>query len=189
MDQILEQIASLNNKYYRLILGIALIISSIAVYGITKLQINSSWLDKLGDNMEVVSDYKFVDKTMGGSGNFEILFSSNSPDGVKTAQFVQTLEKIQSFADDQDYLVRKTYSVVDIIKDINCALHDNDKAFYELPSSNEEVSQFLLLYEISGGEELEKLVSPDVATARLAVHTDTTDTTTSRVFYDDLVMI
>ena len=106
---------------------------------------------------------------------------------MKTFRFVQALKRIQDFAAAQSYLVKKTYSVVDIIKDMNCSFHNNDKAFYRLPDSDEEVSQLLLLYEMSGGEEFERLVSADMSTARLTVCVQTTDTGTSKRFHDDLV--
>jgi len=76
---------------------------------------------------------------------------------------------------------------VDTVKEINRALHSNDKQHYRLPSSDEAVSQYILLYEASGGEELEKLVSGDVATARLTIYIRSTDSKTSKIFYDNLV--
>ncbi|MDY6933007.1 MAG: MMPL family transporter [Spirochaetota bacterium] len=187
LDRILMYIAHINKKNFVIVLIVSAIISIIAIYGITKLQVNSSWLELLGDNMKVVRDYKFIDKIMGGSDNFEILLHSNKKEGVKTYEFIQTLEKIQNFADSKKHLVKKTTSVVDIIKDVNRALHNNDKTFYKIPSSDDEVSQYILLYEISGGEELEKLVSADIATARLTIYVKATESTNAKSFYDDLV--
>ncbi|MDY6933287.1 MAG: MMPL family transporter [Spirochaetota bacterium] len=187
IDWMLPRIASLNKRYYIRILIISAIVSIICSYGITKLQVNSSWLGKFGDRTKVYHDFKFVDKTMAVSASFEISLDSKKADGVRTYQFVKTLEQIQNFAESKDYLVKKTVSVVDIIRDVNRSLHNNDIEYYRLPSSDREVSQYILLYEISGGEELEKLVSADLATARLTIYIKSTDSITSRGFYDELV--
>ena len=59
-------------------------------------------LIELGDKVKIFNDYKFIDRTMGGSGNFEILIDTKEPDGVKTVKFVKTLERIQNFALSRD---------------------------------------------------------------------------------------
>lgn len=187
LDKMLKKIADINKNHYNTILIVATIISIFSIWGITRLEINSSYLEEYGPRVKTYHDYKFVDTVMGGSENFEILLNSKIPDGVKTLQFVETLEKIQKFADSQNYLVSKTVSIVDIIKEINRALHNNDKRYYRLPSSDEAVSQYILLYEASGGEELEKLVSGDIATARLTIYIKSSDSKTSQKFYDNLV--
>ncbi len=187
MDRALQKIASFNNRSYKKVLIVSAILTVIAIYGTTKLEVNASTLMTLGKRVKLFNDFKFVDETMGGTGNFEILMKSNKPDGAKTLQFVQTLEKIQAFADSQDHLVKKTISVIDVIKDINQSLHNNDRKYYTLPSSDEEVSQYMLLYEISGGDELEKLVSTDIAAARLTIYVKTSDAIIYKQFHDELV--
>ncbi len=187
LDRMLEKVTRINKKHYKAILVISGLISLAALWGLTRLEVNSSYLEEYGDRVTVYHDYKFVDTIMGGSENFEILLDSKSPDGVKTLKFIETLDKIQQFADSQDYLVSKTTSIVDIIKDINRSLHNNDKAFHTLPVSDGEVSQYVLLYETAGGEELEKLVSADIAAARLTIYVKSSDSRTSERLYKDLV--
>ncbi|MDY6933285.1 MAG: MMPL family transporter [Spirochaetota bacterium] len=186
LNEMMLSIANINKRYKGRILTVTVLISIAAIYGITKLQVNSSYYKLFDEKMKVVRDFRFIDKKMAGTGNFEVLLDSKKADGVKSLKFIQTLEKIQDFANDQDYIVNKTSSVVDIVKDVNMSLHNNKKAFYRLPSSNEEVSQYILLYEVSGGEELEKLVSADIAAAKLTIYLKTTDTQTSSRFYEDL---
>jgi hypothetical protein len=188
LDRFLEKVADWNIRYHRPILRVAILLGVIAVYGATKIEADASWLHLFGDEITVFQDYEFVDATMAGSANFEILLDSRRADGVSTARFMHTLAKIQDYADKQDYLVRKTISVIDIIKQINQALHDNDPSYYALPASDAELSQYLLLYEMTGGEELEQRVSADIATARLTILVESTTTLISKGFHDDLVV-
>ncbi len=187
MDKALQRIACFNCRYYKKILISSVIISIFLVYGITRVEVNTSWLMVFGDKIKEFHDFSFADKIMGGTGNYEILMDSKRPDGIKTVKFLETLEKIQNFADSRDYLVKKTISVADMIKEVNRTLHNNDRAFYRIPASDEEVSQYLLLYEISGGEALEKIVSGDISTARITIYVKSTDSTTYKQFYEELV--
>ncbi len=186
-EKILLLISDLNSKYYRQILFIFLIITCFLIYGATKIEVNASWLAQFGEKIELVQDFKYVDKTMGATGNFEILLDSKEPEGIKTRKFMETLQKIQAFAEAQDYMVKKTFSVVDVIKDVNRSMNNNDMAFHKLPATNEEIAQFLLLYEMSGGEELETLLSADVATARMTIFVKSADSVVYNKFYEDLV--
>ncbi len=186
INSMLNKLTSINMNYNKIILAVTIIICAVSIYGISKVEVNSSYLEELGDNTKVFRDYQFVDKTIGGSGSFEVILDSGKPEGVKTLKFIQILEKIQNFADSQGYIVSKTISIVDIIKDANCSLHGNDKSYYRLPDSDNEISQYTLLYEISGGRELEKLVSGNIASARLTIAVKSLDARTSMRFRDDL---
>ena len=187
INKTLKKIAYFNNRNYKGILIFTVIISMVSIYGITRVELNTSWLMVFGDKIKTFHDFQFVDKTMGGTGNFEVLLDSKRPDGIKTVKFIETLDKIQNFANTQDHLVKKTLSVADMIKEVNRTLHNNDWTFYRIPSSDEAVSQYLLLYEISGGEALEKIVSGDVSTARLTIYVKSADSITNKRFYEELV--
>ncbi len=189
MDWALDRIALLNNRHYKKVLLITVMLCVVIGFGITKMEAKTSWLVAFGDKTQVFHDYKMIDRIMGGTGNFEILLDSKEPDGVKTLRFVRTLEKIQNFANTRDYLVKKTISVIDMIKDVNRALNNNDKSFYRVPSSDNTELQNVneLVYELYGGEKLEKFVSSDLASARLTTYIKLTDSNVYNRFHDELV--
>jgi len=70
---------------------------------------------------------------------------------------------------------------------VNASAHDNERSFYRLLGSDNEIGQCMLLYEMSGGEQSEKLVSGDSATARLTVFVKTPDSESAKEFYEALV--
>ncbi len=183
---ILQKIASLSINYYKQILVFFIIFTGILIYGASKIEVNTSWLDMLGDKVKMAQDVKLIDKTMGSTGSFEIVLDSKKPDGIKTEKFLKTLEKIQEYADSQEYIVNKSFSVVDIIKDVSCSMNNNNKKFYKLPATDDRIAQYLLLYEFSGGKELEKLVGADLSSARLTTYVKAADSKVSMQYYDDL---
>ncbi len=187
IDVVLLRIANLNEAHFKKIIILFTLLSILLVYGITKVEVNTNILLAFGDRVKVFHDFMFVDKIMGGTNNFEVLLESKKADGIKNIRFLKTLEKIQQFADKQDYVVKKTVSIVDLTKDINCSLHNNDKAYYKLPSSDNEISQSILLYEFYGGDKIGMFVSPELSSARLTVYVQTADSKIYKKFYDALL--
>ncbi len=187
IERLLVRIAHINIRHYKRIVVISILLGLVLVYGTTKIEVNASWLQQFGNKIKLFNDYRFIEKIMGGTGNFEIVLDSGKAEGVKTFAFVRTLEQIQDFAVSQDHLVRKTMSVADILKDVNCSINNNDKAFYKLPASDKGISQLMLLYELSGGEELEKYVSTDISKARLTIYMKLSDSMVYKKFHNELV--
>ena len=104
---------------------------------------------------------------MGGTTNVIYLFDGGEDDSIKNPEVLREIERLQALADSESWLVRKTYSIVDIIKDLNQAFHEDDPAYYRIPDTREEIAQYLILYESSGGEEAEEYVSSDYRRANL----------------------
>ncbi|MDJ0850681.1 MAG: MMPL family transporter [Myxococcota bacterium] len=143
----------------------ALFLFSLA--GISRLVVDSNWLDDFSYDVPLKAVTEQVDAVMGGVTNVIYLFDTGEPDGIKDPAVLREIERVQQLADQQDWLVRKTYSIVDILKDLNQAFHEGDPAWYRIPETRELVAQYLLLYEMSGGEETEEYVSSDFSRASL----------------------
>lgn len=61
------------------------------------------------------------------------------------------------------------FSVLDILKEMNQTLHEDNAAYYTIPDSRETIAQLLFLYEISGGTKLFNWIDEDYSTLRLQV--------------------
>ena len=101
----------------------------------------------------MLSSTQFVDDNMSGNYSIVYVYDSGEPDGVKNPEVLREIERVQKEAEKHP-LVTKTYSVVDMMKDINESFHNGDPAYYRIPESRDLVAQYLLVYEMSGGEEL-----------------------------------
>ena len=141
----------------------------LVVFGIgaTRMEVDSNWLSDFWDSSEIYAAITKADDEMGGASNIIFLFDSGESDGIKEPAVLREIERVQALASENDYLVRKSYSIVDIVKDLNQAFHSGDPAYYRIPETREAVAQYLLLYETSGGEEAEEYVSSDYRRANL----------------------
>ncbi len=162
----LDAIAAFDIRHRRAILaGFALLFVASFV-GMTRIVADSNWLDDFSDEVPLKVDAEYVDEVMGGSTNIIYVFDAGEPDAIKEPAVLREMERVQEIAEKHD-LVRKSYSLVDILKDLNQAFHEGDPAYYVIPETRELVAQYLLLYETSGGEEAEELVSSDYQRASL----------------------
>ncbi len=167
MRPMLHAAASAAIRWRRAILVLAAGVFVFAFVGISQIHVDSNWMDDFRDEVELKQITQRVDDVMGGTANFIYLFETEEADGIKEPAALHEIDRIQTFVERNPDLVRKTYSIVDILKDINRAFHGDDPAYYRIPESRELVAQYLLLYEMSGGEETEKMVSPDYRRAGL----------------------
>jgi predicted RND superfamily exporter protein len=135
--------------------------------GISQLIVDSNWLDDFSERVPLKSITRKVDDVMGGVTNVIYLFDAGEPDGIKEPAVLREMERVQRIGETHGELVRKSYSLVDILKDLNQAFHGGDPAWHRIPDSRELVAQYLLIYEMSGGEEAEEYVSPDYQRASL----------------------
>ena len=168
--RIMMKVADVNIEYRNIILVGAVILSIACVYAASTIVIENNFLDYMGNEFEIKKDIKYVDDTMCGSSTLELVFDTREKDGVKNPEVLREIEKVQGFAK-QDPVVMTTSSVADVIKTINKTLHNEDDRFYKIPETRNEVAQYLLLYESSGGERLDKVVTFDYAKARLVLRT------------------
>jgi predicted RND superfamily exporter protein len=168
MREMLAAIARFDQRHSKAILVAAGAILIFSAMGMARLVADSNWLDDFSDEMPIKAITLKVDKEMGGTTNLIYLFDSGEPDGIKDPAVLREIERVQQLGEAHDpVFVRKAYSIVDILKDLNQAFHAGDPAYYKIPESRELVAQYLLLYEMSGGEETEELVTSDYQHASL----------------------
>jgi predicted RND superfamily exporter protein len=167
MQAVLKGVADFNVRHR---VGLLLVFAALFAFGgvgMARIEVDSNWLDDFSAEMPIKRNTIMVDDVMGGTTNVIYLFDSGEPEGVKEPAVLREIERVASFAETQRPFVRKTHSIVDILKDLNQAFHDGDPAFHKLPESRELVAQYLLMYETSGGEEAAQHVSSDYQRASL----------------------
>ncbi|MGB0620040.1 MAG: efflux RND transporter permease subunit [Myxococcota bacterium] len=144
------------------------VLAALSIAGITRLVVDSNWLDDYSDAMPVKAATIKVDTVMGGTTNVIYIFDAGEEDGIKEPAVLREIDRLQRIGEAYDpAYVRKAYSIVDVLEDLNEAFHGGDPEYHTIPETRELVAQYLLLYETSGGEEAEELVTSDYQRASL----------------------
>lgn len=154
----------------RPILVVFTVLLVVAAAGLLRLEVDYYYLGIFSEDIPLRQDYAAVDEEFKGSYSVEVLVQAPTEEGVKEPELLAAVADLQEFIEAEHAdLGAKTYSLVDVVREINQALHDGDPAYYRLPDSREEIAQYLLLYELSGDDELEDLVTADYREARVRI--------------------
>ena len=184
-DRVLEKICRIVIGYPKTVLLVFICLSTVSVIGYQSVEVETNTAKMLSKKLLIRQAYDYVDDRMGGSMSLEVMLNTGKKDGVKDPVFLTQMDTFQQFVEDHP-LTTKTSSVLDVLKKMRRALHENKKEYYAIPETKDGASQYLFLYETSGGENLDKLVSFDYSIARLTARTKTLDTKDVRRFITDV---
>ncbi|MAT51989.1 MAG: RND transporter, partial [Porticoccaceae bacterium] len=183
--RLVKAVVSLDLRHPRWVIAGGLVVLTLGLIGVSKLRIDFNFLDEFKDHVEWKQHSVKAEEVMGGLLNVTYIIDTGRPEGVKDPAVIAAIEKVQHFAEQQP-LVVKTFSMADMVKDLNRSFHGDDDAFYTLPQSRELLAQYLLVYEVSGGKELWDLVSLDFSKTVLEMRVGITDATKIKALIGDI---
>jgi predicted RND superfamily exporter protein len=165
----LEKICGFDIRHKWMIIMISIVLFVFSGLGVSRMEVDSNFLNEFSEKVEIRNITEHVDNIMGGTASFSYVFDAGVREGIMDPKFLREIEALQNKAKNEITVVMKTYSIVDLLKDINKSFHDENHDYYALPDTREMVAQYLLLYEMSGGDELENYLSHDYARANLEI--------------------
>jgi predicted RND superfamily exporter protein len=163
----LDQLTDFVVGYTTPILVIGALLFAFSIAGIAQLKVDSNLLNELSPKEPVRIDTEYVDKMMSGALSVVYVFDSGEPDGIYEPEFLREVDRVAKRALEHGEVVSKTYSIVEILKDLNRAFHGGDQAYYRIPETRDLVAQYMLIYELSGGEEVSEYVTGDFQSVNL----------------------
>lgn len=156
-----------------------------AFIGLTKLSIDFNFLDEFKDYVPWKQDTLLADREMGGSMSVIYSIETHRQNGAKDVALLQAVDRLQTYAESLP-LVRKTFSLADFIKDLNRSFHGDNPDYYRIPDNQALVAQYLLVYEVSGGDELFEIVSSDFSRTVLELRVTMADSSEMRDIIDKI---
>ena len=135
-------------KRKRLYLGFAALIV-IALVGMSQVQVNNSLKSYFSPDLKFVQEDGALNDRLGGTNFLSLLIEGKNDDAIKNPQTLKAMDDLQHFLDQQPH-VGKTMSIADFIKRMNQAMHSDAPAFYTIPEDQNLISQYLLMYSLSG---------------------------------------
>jgi len=182
----LKAVVAFNLRHRVRILVVSAILITVALVGVSKLHIGFNFLTDFKPYTQFRQDTTAIQESMGGMLNIAVIYDTVDPGGIRDPGILSHLDELQDFANSSP-LIRKTYSMVDIIKDINQSLHGGDGNYYQLPEDSAQIAQYLLLYEMSGGNDLEDYVSGDYQSTVLEMRVDLVDSLEVEELYQEIM--
>src|SRR5262249_14869056 len=114
------------------------------------------------------------------TNTLNFLIEGKEADAIKEPRVLEAIDGLQDFLKSVPG-VGKTLSLVDYMKQMNQAMHGGDATWYRVPTSREQVAQYLLLYSMGGGAgDFDSVVDTDYQRANLQVFCRTDSTAFTR---------
>lgn len=171
LGKFLVWISRVNERHTRLVLLLAIFTVFLAILGITKMRIEHRMLQELKRNHPVSVANRMMEQHLSGVIPLEIAVYSDEPDRMKDPDLLKKLDRLEEFIEKQDG-VSNVISFMDLLKRMNQAFHNDDPKYYKIPDSRNLIAQYLLLYSMSGGQDLTgKLLTEDYSKMRISIRT------------------
>ena len=174
MDRFLLFFSRVSTGHPNIIAGTSLALFAVSVYFIFQLHFSSFILSYFPDQHPVKTDLEHIEAQIGGAVTFEIVVDTGRENGIHDPKLLKRIagltEKIASIHT-TDITVGKVISIIDILRETNQALHENDPAYYSIPGDPDTVAQELLLFENSRPGDIEKIVDSQFSKTRITVKT------------------
>lgn len=123
---------------------------------------------------------------LGGSTLIYAMVDGGEQDSLKKPEVLNYIRQLQEYAIDTLPEVKVTTSFADIIARLNKEMHEGQQEYDKIPESQDLVSQYLLLYSMSGDPEDFDALMMDYQFASVAILFNTLDTNVLKEAYDVL---
>lgn len=169
---VFEAIARVSCAHPYKIVAFSAVIIGISLVGLGRIHFSHNILEWLPRDSDVRVATEMIDENLGGSVSAEVIIDTGRENGFHDPGMLKKLDRAGLFLEGRQHdavFVGKAWSVADILKEIHKALNENSDAFYHVPDGRNLVAQELLLFENSGSDDLEEIVTPGYETARLTL--------------------
>lgn len=142
------------------LIGAAVLIAAIGI-GASRLHVDNSIKQYTANDSPIRQESALLNAKFGGTDSIVFLVEGPNRDSIKDPKVLAAMAKLQFFLEQQPG-VGKTQSLADLIRRMNQAMHGDDKAYDVVPSDVNLISQYLLLYSMSGQpQDFDNLVDND----------------------------
>jgi predicted RND superfamily exporter protein len=146
--------------------------AAIASVGFSWTRLSQNSLQWYPEGHPIRTATQAIDGSMKGSLTVEVLLDTGEENGLYDAGVISGLDEIAAELERDTagpVAYGKAVSVATVLKEVHQALNGNRAEFYRVPDTDQLVAQELLLFEMSGSDDLEDHVSTDMRVARLSL--------------------
>ena len=174
-DTFLSVINTISTRKVKWVKLVTLLIVIISFVGITKVKFGSDYVSMFPGDHRIHEIFDAYNDNLGGSRYFNIMISGIEQDDITEPDLLKSIANFQEYAESLPD-VGYTDSFADIIRRINVVMNNGDIAYDRIPDSQELISQYLLLYSMSGDPgDFEDIVDYAYQRSKIRVMIQTSD--------------
>ncbi|KAA9325215.1 efflux RND transporter permease subunit [Adhaeribacter soli] len=154
-------------KHRLAIMGISAGFIIISLASITKIQINSTFLEDLSDDDPVKQDFLYFEEKFAGVRPFEMHLKAAPGKTIYDLETLRETEEIENYLS-QTYGLNFMASPVTVVKALNRSFNVGSNDFYKLPETEKELKRLSAKLKLfAKKDDLKQLISEDGKNGRL----------------------
>ena len=168
MSRFWHSVANFVINRHKQLLASWIVLTIMMVFFITTLTVNDRYIEWFDETIELRLDSDFIDKKLPVLYTLEFSLPSGSSGGIADPAYLNHLAVFSDWLYEQPEINNVT-SLLDIIKQINKTMNNDDETYYAIPADKTLIAQYLLLYELSlpYGLDLTTIVDIDKSKTRV----------------------
>lgn len=171
MVRLLERTGRWATSNQKLLYILTAIIVVISLIGMRRIVIDIDYFHFFKPGSETSIGLAEFNRRLSGAITFDLVIDAKRPGAIERADLLDRIDQLQKFAEKQKneagFGVDRTLSVVDFLKHINRAFHDNDNSLYAIPRDERVIRDLL-----SDRDQLKSFISSDGRVARILVRSN-----------------
>lgn len=169
LERILERLGHKILRNPKQIMSVFILLIIFLGFGMSKVEPAFDIEKTMGRRIPYVRDILEIGESeIGSLYSYNLMIELPNVGEAKSPKALNKLQEISDYAKTFS-LTKRTTSVLNIIKDMNQVLNNNDPVYFTIPKDKNQTAQILLLYENSGGTESEYWTDYDYKRLRLMV--------------------
>ena len=180
-----EKLNSFNLNYRRWIYLTTALTTALALFGTFQVKVRTDYLSNFHKSSPLVKATKAFQKKLAGLSSFSIVIGNQGESSVTAAATLAAVDHLQKELQ-QLPGVDRALSIVDSIKLLNQAAHNNQPAFFKLPLQQEVLDEMLELLESDPSEATQDFISEDHDTLRILVRSSLFESTKLRALIKEI---
>ena len=147
---------------------VIVLLAAASVVGIARLKVETQMIKFLPQAAPSIQAMEHVQEHLAGMAQLEVTVTGEG-DVFKEPWALLEIENLTRFLASEE-IVSKTFSILDVVKEIHRAMNEGSEAYYHIPENRDLIAQYLFLLGLTGRDDLaEAFVSYEYDTARIAV--------------------
>ncbi len=171
LDAMLEGIGRFDMGHRRGILVAALGVAVVAAVGLTRVEIGTDSISAFQPETRVRRSFDWINANLEGANGLSVVFEAEQAGGILEPAALAEMERVQTWLEAQPEIGGAS-SLVEYMKTLNRAFHDDAREAFAIPRSRELSRQLLV---IGPTEDVESFIDSEERVGRIVVRTSAMD--------------
>ena len=169
LDRLLPRVGQMAFRHSGRVVIAATLLLALGLVGLSRIVVNDNPVKWFTPTHPIRQADAAMNRLFGGTYMADVVVVGDRDDRMKDPEVLRFIDALQGHLE-SDASIGKTTSITDVVQRVSHVLHDGDPAYDAVPSTPEEIGQYLFLYLMSGDpNDLDNLVDYDYRQANVWV--------------------